>query len=126
MGDGKPSPVFFTCVTDRNCTGAHKCAPRKQQKWHLFGHSNNFFLCNSKKTIKFSLAIKKTGCYNHNIKVVKRRSYGSQSRLGNHQWAFILSQCCRTCSQNHSCSLHAMFFGYALDTMRGEMTEALT
>ena len=37
------------------------------------------------------LAIKKAGCYNHNIKVVKRRSYGSQSRLGNHQWAFLLS-----------------------------------
>ena len=28
--------------------------------------------------------------------------------------------------KNHSCNLHAMFFGYALDTMRGEMTDALT
>ncbi len=95
-------------------------------KTEKIGHCNGNFFCNSKKTIKFSIAIKKTECYNHNIKVVKRRSYGSQSRLGNHQWAFILSQCCRTCSQNHSCNLHAMFFGHALDTMRGEMTEALT
>ena len=74
-------------------------------KTEKIGHCNGNFFCNYKKTIKFSIAIKKTECYNHNIKVVKRRSYGSQSRLGNHQWAFILSQCCRTCSQNHSCNL---------------------
>ena len=50
-------------------------------KTEKIGHCNGNFFCNSKKTIKFSIAIKKTECYNHNIKVVKRRSYGSQSRL---------------------------------------------
>ena len=126
-------------ISMKVCPATYVCTSQKQHKqvlenW-LARAKNNFKIdynrhlahfCNSKKTIKFSIAIKKTECYNHNIKVVKRRSYGSQSRLGNHQWAFILSQCCRTCSKNHSCNLHAMFFGYALGTMRGEMTDALT
>ena len=42
-------------------------------KTEKIGHCNGNFFCNSKKTIKFSIAIKKTECYNHNIKVVKRR-----------------------------------------------------
>ena len=92
-------------------------------KTEKIGHCNGNFFCNSKKTIKFSIAIKKTECYNHNIKVVKRRSYGSQSRLGNHQWAFLLPQ--YVSAGNTDKQICGTDFPVS-DAVRGEMTEALT
>ena len=85
-------------------------------KTEKIGHCNGNFFCNSKKSIKFSIAIKKTECYNHNIKVVKRRSYGSQSRLENHQWAFLLSRCANASARHY----------WLCGCLEGEMTEALT
>ena len=51
-------------------------------KTEKIGHCNGNFFCNSKKTIKFSIAIKKTECYNHNIKEVMEAKAGWETTSG--------------------------------------------